>query len=108
MHGPPGADSALQRPTNARGEFGMAPPQFVEDRHRSDARGGLQQREDLGLEDVGKWVGTSTFTPCFFLGRKPWVVLDTVSSSDTDRGLCGRDRLANSVTCLNKKLRYPQ
>ena len=51
---PPGADAPLQRAADARVEIGMAAPHLVEDGHRPQPRCRLQQRHDLGIEDVGR------------------------------------------------------
>ena len=55
----PGPDAALERAANARGELRVTAPQLVEYRHRPNAGRGLQQRDDLGVEDVGERVGSA-------------------------------------------------
>ena len=61
VDGAPGADAPLQRAANAVAQFGMTPQHLLEDGNRPNAGRRLQQRHDLGVENVGKRIGTA---PC--------------------------------------------
>jgi hypothetical protein len=63
----PVADPPLQRAADADGEIGMAAVEFLEQRDRPQARGGLQHRHDLAVPDRGKQVG-----PAPAAGRRPF------------------------------------
>lgn len=59
IDGPPGTDPPFHCPANAFAEVGMAAQHLLEDGDRTNAIR-LQQRHDLGIEDVGEGVGTPT------------------------------------------------
>ncbi|MEY9778634.1 hypothetical protein ABIA23_000036 [Sinorhizobium fredii] len=60
IDGPPGTDPPFHCPANAFAELRMAAQHLIEDGDRTNARCRLQQRHDLGIEDVGEWIGTPT------------------------------------------------
>jgi hypothetical protein len=60
IDGPPGTDPPFHCPANAFAEVRMAAQHLLEDGDRTNARCRLQQRHDLGIEDVGEWIGTPT------------------------------------------------
>jgi hypothetical protein len=59
MNGAPGADTALQRTTCPGRQPRMAPLHLVENGDRAQVRCGLQHRHDLGVEEIGEWIGAS-------------------------------------------------
>ena len=59
MKSTPGADAPLQRAAHALVQLGMASQHLLEDGHGSDAGRGLEQRNDLFVENAGKRIGTT-------------------------------------------------
>jgi hypothetical protein len=51
-------DPTFHCPANAFAEVRMAAQHLLEDGDWANARCRLQKRNDLGLEDVGEWIGT--------------------------------------------------
>jgi len=79
MQRTPCADPPFERSTNAGGELRVAPPELVEYRHRSDARRRLEQRDDLGLEDIYKRIGPAALARRLLVGRQPRVMPEAVA-----------------------------
>lgn len=52
VHGPPGANAALESAARACGQRWMAPLHFFEDCHRAQGGRGLEHWHDLGIEEV--------------------------------------------------------
>ena len=73
-------------------EFGVAPSQLVEYRHRPDARSGLEQRNDLGVEDIGQGIGPATRARRLLLRWQPRVMPEAVGRGDADSSLRRRRR----------------
>ena len=92
MQRAPGPNAAFERPTNARIELRVTPPQLVEYGDRPDAWRRQEQRDDLGLEDVEERIGPPSLARSLFVGRQPRVALDPVSGGDADRFLRRRHR----------------
>jgi len=88
----PSADAAFEGATNAGVEFGVAPPQLVEYRHRPDARSCLEQRNDLGLEDIGQRIGPAACARRLLVRRQPRVMPEAVGRGNADSSLRRRRR----------------
>jgi hypothetical protein len=69
MQRSPGADAPLQGAANARRQIGMASLHLFEDRDGPKPRRRLQHRDDLGIEEIGKWIRTAT-APCPLMMRR--------------------------------------
>jgi len=92
MQRTPCADPPFERSTNAGGELRVAPPQLVEYRHRSDARRRLEQRDDLGLEDIYKRIGPAALARRLLVGRQPRVMPEAIGRGNADSSLRSRRR----------------
>ena len=103
---PPGTDTPLERAPHAIGRFGVTAAQLLEHGHRSDLRGSLQHRYDLGVKDLGQQIWPPPASRDLLLGRQPAVVLDPVCARHTDRclrrGHC--HRLGESVLHVERQL----
>ena len=99
---PPLGDAALQGPAHPGGELGMAPADLLEDRHRADARRGLQHRHDLAVPHSGERVGTAAATRLLLLRWQPRIGFDPISGGSGKprlRGRDGRDRWSDGTSC---------
>jgi len=65
----PAGDAALQGPPHARVDARMPAAKLLENRHRADARRGLQHRYDLAVPYSGKWVGAAASARLLLLRR---------------------------------------
>jgi len=92
MQRTPCADPPFERSTNAGVELRVTPPQLVEYRHRPDARRRLEQRDDLGLEDIGQWVGPAAGARRLLVRRQPRVMPEAVGAGNADSSLRRRHR----------------
>jgi hypothetical protein len=54
---PPTPHAPFQRAPDAGADLGVAPPELFENRNGADAGGRLQDRDDLAIPNIGKWVG---------------------------------------------------
>lgn len=96
MFGPPGTDPALQRPANARGQFRVTAQHLLIDSHRTDARRGLQQGNNLSVEDALQRVWPPPFPRPRLLRRQLRILHDTIARRTAHPGL-GRGRLDGVV-----------
>lgn len=96
MFGPPGTDPALQRPANTRGQVRVAAQHLLVDSHRTDARRGLQQGNNLGVENALQRAWPPPFPRLCFLRRQPGVLRNAVSARPAHSGL-GRGSLDGVV-----------
>ena len=86
----PVSDPALQRATDADGKVGMAAAEFIEERDRPQARGGLQQWYDLAVPDRGQWIGPAPATGGRPFGGQPGIGLDPGPGAGAEACYCGR------------------
>src|SRR4249920_111303 len=66
---PPSGDAALQGPAHSQGDPGISTANLLEDGHRADAGGGLQNWHNLAIPHPGKRVGTAASTRLLLLRR---------------------------------------
>lgn len=59
MNRAPGPNAALDGAANTGTEFGVTPQHLLEDRDRPDGGRRLQQRHDLGVENLDEWIGAA-------------------------------------------------
>src|SRR6516225_9315824 len=83
----PAADAPLQRPADADADLGMAAPDLVENGHRSQAWGALQQRHHLVVPNRGQRIGPSTAPRRFLLRRQSPILFDAIRGSGAEPGL---------------------
>src|SRR6516164_9551379 len=103
---PPGTDAPLQRATNTAADLGMAAPDLVENRHRPQAWGALQQRHDLAVPNLSQRIATAAATRRFLLRRQPRIMFDTISGGGAEPGF-GRGngrRLGSAETHIQPHL----
>jgi hypothetical protein len=84
---PPSADAPFQRATDTGADLGMAAPDLVENGHRPQAWGALQQRHYLAVPNLSQRIATSTAARRFVLRRQPWVLLDAIGGGGAEPGL---------------------
>jgi hypothetical protein len=89
IHRPPGADAALQSSTDARKKARMAAPHLLEDRDGAQGRSGGKHRHDLGIPDVGQWIGAAALARRLLLRRQPRIGLDPITGRGREPGLGG-------------------
>jgi hypothetical protein len=89
IHRPPGADAALQSSTDARKKARVATPHLLEDGDGAQIRRGGKHRHDLGIPNVGRWIGTATFARRLILRRQPRIGLDPIAGRGREPGLGG-------------------
>ena len=101
MQGAPGSDPALEGAADAGAEFGMAADDLLEESDGPQARGGLEERDDLAVpdssradRDAGARVGPSC-------GRAAGVLLEAIGGGGAEPGLGGGDRGGVGVTELH-------
>ena len=92
VHGAPLANAALERAANAGTQFRMPAHQLLEQRHRTQARCLLQQRDQFLLEDPRQRIGPASAPNLLPGGRQSPIRLDAVGRGGTEAGL-GRSRL---------------
>jgi hypothetical protein len=71
---PPGTDPPLQGAVNTGAGLGMAAPDLVENGHRPQAWGALQQRHHLDVPDHSQRIATSAAARRFLLRQLPWIL----------------------------------
>jgi len=103
VNGPPGPDTAFDGAANAGTEFGMTPQHLLEDCDRPDARRRLQQRHDLGVENVGERVGAAALARNLPLRGQPRILLDAIGRGRADRRLRRRDGRRVGLPELHEK-----
>ena len=89
-HRLPVADPPLQRAADADREVGMATAQLLEQRHRPQARGGLQHRHDLAVPDRGQRVGPAPAAGCRPFRWRAGIGLDPPAGAGAEARHCGR------------------
>ena len=89
---PPGADAPLHRPAHPFGQRRMAPLNLLEDRHRPQARRRLQQRHDLGVEDVRQRVRPTAVPRLYLQRRRSGIGLEAIGRGAAERRLGRRHR----------------
>jgi hypothetical protein len=68
----------------------VAPPYLIENRNGADARGRLQDRDDVAIPNIGKRVRPSPATQRLLLGWQARIILDPVA------GRCAEARFGGS------------
>ena len=98
---PPAADPPLQRPADPGAKIGMAAQHLLEHRDRAQTRCRAQQRHDLGVEDIGQGVGSTSSPDTRLLRWQLRIVRDPVSGRRAEPGLGRRCRDAVTVSELH-------
>src|ERR1700746_1459394 len=83
---PPGADAPLQRATDTGTDLGMAAPDLVENGHRPQAWGALQQRHYLTVPNLSQRIATSAAMRRLLLRRRPWILFETIGGGGAEPG----------------------
>src|ERR1700755_299639 len=83
---PPGTDAPLQGAANTDADLGMATPDLVENGHRPQAWGALQQRHYLAVPNLSQRIATPAATRRFLLRRQPWILFDTIGGGGAEPG----------------------
>lgn len=99
----PGADAPLQRPADALAEFGPTAHHLLENGNGSQAGSRLQHRHDLGVEYIGKRIGSPALSRFGLLGWRSRIAFDAIGGGQADRCLRGRDGGGVSLTELHEK-----
>ena len=86
---PPSPHAPFQRAPDAGADLRMAPPYLFENRNGADARGRLQDRDDLAIPNIGKRVGPSPATRHFLPGWQARIILDPVAARRAEAGFGG-------------------
>lgn len=81
----------------------MAPQHLLEDGDRPDRGRRLQQRHDLGVENVGERIGTTSLARNLLLRRQPGILLDAIGRGHADRRLRRRDGRRVGLPELHEK-----
>jgi len=103
MHGPPGADPALEGAADAGAEIGMAPDDLLEDRDRAQAGRGCEHRHDLRLEQLAERVGSPPAAGCLARRRQARVSSDPMSGRPAHRRLRGCHHHGVGLTELHEE-----
>ena len=85
-HAKKGRQTALQRAADTDADLGMAAPDLVENGHRPQARGALQQRHYLAVPNLSQRISTSAATRRFLLRRQPWILFETIAGGGAEPG----------------------
>ena len=83
---PPGTDAPLQGAANTGADLGMAAPDLVENGHRPQAWGALQQRHYLAVPNLSQRIAASAAARRFLLRRQPWILFDTIGGGGAEPG----------------------
>src|ERR1700750_2268159 len=75
---PPGTDAPLQGAANPAADLGMATPDLVENGHRPQAWGALQQRHYLAVPNLRQRIAPSAATRRSLLRRQPRILFGAV------------------------------
>ena len=86
---PPTPHAPFQRASDAGVDLGVAPPHLFENRDGADAGGLLQDRDDLAIPNIGKWVGPSPATQRLLLRWQARIILDPVAGRRAEAGFGG-------------------
>src|SRR5437763_7299168 len=103
---PPGTDAPLQGAANTGVDLGMAAPDLVENGHRPQAWGALQQGHYLTVPNLSQRIATSAAARRFLLRRQPWILFDTIGGGGAEPGF-GRGnarRLGSAETHIQPHL----
>lgn len=103
MDSAPGSDATLDRAANGVAQLGMTPQHLLEDGDRSDAGRGPQQRNDLGLKNVGERIGAAPLSRNLPLRGQPRILLDAIGRGRADRRLRRRDGRRMGLPELHEK-----
>src|SRR5580704_5000018 len=76
---PPGTDAPLQGAANTGLDLGMATPDLVENGHRPQAWGALQQRHHTSLSQTSASGSRRRRPRGAFFCDGPWILFDTIS-----------------------------
>ena len=79
----------------------MPPTSLLEDRHRADARCGLQHRHNLAVPDPGERVRTAAASQLPLLGWQPRISFDPIRSRGGKPSLRGGDGRGVGLTGLH-------
>src|SRR6202040_4470833 len=83
---PPGTDAPLQGAANTDADLGMATPDLVENGHRPQAWGGLQQRHYLAVPNLRQRIAPSAAARRSLLRRQPRILFDTIGGRGAEPG----------------------
>src|SRR5438552_11930422 len=83
---PPGTDAPLQGAANTDADLGMATPDLVENAHRPQAWGALQQRHYFAVPNLSQRIATSAATRRFLLRWQPWILFETIGGGGDEAG----------------------
>ena len=92
VDGSPGTDAPLERAADAGAEVGVAAQDLLEDRHRSQAGGRLEQGHDLGLEEVTERIGPTPAALALLHGGQARVAGEAVAGGGAEGRLGGGNR----------------
>src|SRR5260370_16370404 len=76
---PPGTDAPLQGAANTDADLGMATPDLVENGHRPQAWGALQQRHYLAVPNLRQRIAPSAAARRSLLRRQPRLLFHTIT-----------------------------
>ena len=80
---PPSTDTPLQGAANTGADLGL---DLVENGHRPQAWGALQQRHHLAVPNLSQRIATSAAARRFLLRRQPWILFDTIGGGGAEPG----------------------
>jgi hypothetical protein len=83
---PPGTDAPLQGAANTDADLGMATPDLVENGHRPQAWGALQQRHYLAVPNLRQRIAPSAAARRSLLRRQPRILFDTIGGGGAEPG----------------------
>src|ERR1700749_2346079 len=83
---PPGPDAPLQRAADTGADLGMAAPDLVENGHRPQAWGALQQRHYLAVPNLRQRIAPSAATRRSLLRRQPRILFDAIGGGGAEPG----------------------
>jgi hypothetical protein len=85
----PTPHAPFQRAPDAGAYLRVAPPELFENPNGADARGRLQDRDDLAIPNTAKRVGPSPATRRLLLGWQARIILDPVAGRRAEAGFGG-------------------
>ena len=99
----PRADAPLERAADAGAEGGMASQDLLEDRDRSQARGRLEQRHDLGVEEVAQGIRPTPAAHALLHGGQARVAGKAVAGGGAEGRLGGGNRDGVGATVVHEE-----
>ena len=99
----PRAHAPLQRAPNARGDLGMAPPDFFEHRNRPNAGGRLQDRHNFAVPNLRQRIRPPSTTRRFLLRGQPRIILNPVAGCLAEAGLGGSNGSIVGLSAIHVK-----